>query len=100
MWYNTKVIGSNVREVNKLSNNAQALKNKKTAEIKYPEYVPSKVRCACGAEFETMSTKPELIVDICAKCHPFFTGKQKFVDSGGRVEKFNQRFMKSKSSKE
>lgn len=75
---------------------AKASKSKKNVEIKYPEYVKSKVRCACGAEFETMSTKEELVVDICSQCHPFFTGKQKFVDSGGILEKFNERLKKAK----
>ena len=98
MWYNIKVIGFNVREVKKLSQNKpQASKSKKSVELKYPEYVEAKVRCACGAEFETMSTKPELIVDICSKCHPFYTGKQKFVDSGGRLEKFYERVKKADS---
>jgi len=50
------------------------------------------VRCACGAEFETGSTKKELRVDICSHCHPFFTGKQKLVDTGGRVDRFKKRF--------
>ena len=50
------------------------------------------VKCACGNTFTTGSVKPELKVEICSKCHPFFTGKQKLVDTGGRVEKFNRRF--------
>lgn len=57
----------------------------------HPEYVEATVKCACGETFKTRSTKPELRVDICSKCHPFFTGKQKLVDSGGRVDKFNKR---------
>lgn len=59
---------------------------------KYPEYREAKVKCACGNEFETKSTKEDIRVDICNKCHPFFTGKQKLVDTGGRVEKFNRRY--------
>ena len=52
----------------------------------HPKYYPNaKVTCACGNTFETGSTKPELRVEICSKCHPFFTGKQKLVDTGGRV---------------
>ena len=58
----------------------------------HPEYVEATVKCACGETFKTRSTKPELRVDICSKCHPFFTGKQKLVDTGGRVEKFKKRF--------
>lgn len=81
-----------------MATSANSSKTKKKAEISYPEYVEAKVRCSCGAEFTTMSTKPELIVDICSQCHPFFTGKQKFVDSGGRVEKFNQRVKKASAS--
>ncbi len=58
----------------------------------HPEYVESTVRCACGETFKTRSTKPELRVDICSRCHPFFPGKQKFVDAGGRVDKFKKKF--------
>ena len=50
------------------------------------------VKCACGSAFETGSTKEDLHVEICSQCHPFFTGKQKFVDTGGRVEKFRKKF--------
>lgn len=52
-------------------------------------------RCACGNTFETTSTKEEIFVEICSKCHPFFTGKQKFVDTGGRVERFNRMLSQS-----
>ena len=57
----------------------------------HPQYEELTVKCACGETIVTKSTKGEMRVDICSKCHPFFTGKQKFVDSGGRVDKFNQR---------
>ncbi|MCL4462715.1 MAG: 50S ribosomal protein L31 [Firmicutes bacterium] len=50
------------------------------------------VSCACGTSFETGSTRKELKVDICSKCHPFFTGKQKFIDTGGRVERFKRKY--------
>lgn len=53
------------------------------------------VKCACGETFETLSTKPELRVDICSKCHPFYSGKAKLVDAGGRVDKFNKRMGRS-----
>ncbi len=53
------------------------------------------VKCACGETYETTSTKQELHVDICSKCHPFYTGKQKLVDAGGRVDKFNKRMGKA-----
>ncbi len=57
----------------------------------HPEYVESHVRCTCGNEFTTRSTKPELHVEICSNCHPFYTGRQKLVDTGGRVERFRRR---------
>lgn len=62
----------------------------------HPKYETTVVRCACGNEIETRSTKENLRVDICSKCHPFFTGKQKLVDTGGRVDRFNKRFNLSK----
>ncbi len=58
----------------------------------HPQYGEAVVRCACGETFTTGSTKKELRVEICSKCHPFFTGKQKFVDTGGRVERFKRRY--------
>ena len=57
-----------------------------------PEYYRAKVTCACGESFETGSTKENIKVEICSRCHPFFTGKQKFVDSGGRVERFKRKY--------
>ena len=63
----------------------------------HPKYEKTVVRCACGNEIETRSTKENLRVDICSKCHPFFTGKQKLVDTGGRVDRFNKRFNLAKS---
>lgn len=58
----------------------------------HPDYKPTKVVCACGEVIETASTKDGMRVDVCSKCHPFFTGKQKLVDTGGRVDRFNKRF--------
>lgn len=58
----------------------------------HPNYVTATVKCACGATFETRSTKPEISVEICSKCHPFYTGKQKLIDTGGRVDKFRKRY--------
>jgi large subunit ribosomal protein L31 len=64
----------------------------------HPNYQPTTVHCACGNEFETASTKKEIRVEICSKCHPFFTGRQKLVDTGGRVDRFKKRFnLESKS---
>ena len=58
----------------------------------HPEYHQCKVTCACGETFVTGSVRKEMRVDICSKCHPFFTGKQKLVDTGGRVDRFNKRY--------
>lgn len=58
----------------------------------HPNYDKATVKCACGETFETRSTKSEIKVEICSKCHPFFTGRQKLVDSGGRVDKFKKRY--------
>jgi len=58
----------------------------------HPEYVLATVTCSCGNTFQTRSTKPELHVEICSQCHPFYTGKQKLVDTGGRVERFQRRY--------
>src|SRR5436189_6112566 len=62
----------------------------------HPEYVEAHVRCTCGNEFTTRSTQPEIHVEICSNCHPFYTGRQKLVDTGGRVERFKRRAAKSK----
>lgn len=64
----------------------------------HPEYVETTVTCGCGETFKTRSTKSEIKVEICSKCHPFYTGKQKFVDSAGRVERFKQKFKWTESS--
>ena len=58
----------------------------------HPEYVDCTVKCSCGNTFQTRSTKPELKIDICNVCHPFYTGQQKFVDTGGRVQRFADKF--------
>ena len=57
----------------------------------HPEYVACDVTCGCGNQFSTRATMAELKVDICSACHPFYTGQQKFVDTAGRIEKFNRR---------
>ena len=64
----------------------------------HPEYVLTTVTCSCGASFETRSTKPELHVEICSNCHPFYTGKQKLMDTGGRVERFQRRYAKTQAA--
>lgn len=58
----------------------------------HPKYQRTKVVCACGEEFETRSTVPEIRVEVCSKCHPFFTGQQKFIDTAGRVQKFRRKY--------
>ena len=58
----------------------------------HPVYATAKVNCACGNTFETRSTSAEIHLDICAACHPFFTGKQKLIDTAGRVERFRQKY--------
>ena len=64
----------------------------------HPNYVESTVTCACGYSFKTYSTKPVIKLDICSGCHPFFTGKQKLIDSAGRVERFKKKYKELKPS--
>jgi large subunit ribosomal protein L31 len=58
----------------------------------HPEYLVTQVTCSCGNTFTTRSVKPELHVELCSNCHPFYTGKQKLVDTGGRVERFQRKY--------
>ena len=58
----------------------------------HPEYVEAVVRCSCGTTFETRATKPQLKVEVCSACHPFFTGEQRIVDTAGRVDRFKRRY--------
>jgi large subunit ribosomal protein L31 len=58
----------------------------------HPNYVEATVTCACGSTFKVGSTKPTLKVDVCSKCHPFYTGQQRILDTAGRVERFRKRF--------
>jgi len=64
----------------------------------HPGYEPALVRCSCGNSFVTRSTKADLHVELCSECHPFYTGKQKLVDSGGRIEKFERRYGRRKKA--
>lgn len=64
----------------------------------HPKYEEAQVHCSCGEKFTTRSTKDNIGVEICSKCHPFYTGQQKFVDSGGRVERFQKKFAKQQSA--
>ncbi|MFV0412003.1 MAG: 50S ribosomal protein L31 [Oscillospiraceae bacterium] len=65
----------------------------------HPKYEVSTVTCVCGNTFETRSTKPAINVEVCSQCHPFYTGKQKLVDTGGRVDRFNKRFSRAQQDK-
>ena len=67
-----------------------------TTEI-HPEYVLATVTCSCGNTFQTRLTKSELHLDICSQCHPFYTGKQKLMDQGGRVERFQRRLERAQT---
>ena len=58
----------------------------------HPDYKPTTITCACGATWETGFTKEDIHVEVCSKCHPFYTGRQKLVDTGGRVDRFKKRF--------
>jgi len=66
----------------------------------HPEYKKITAKCACGSEFELGSVNDEISVEICSACHPFFTGKQKLVDTAGRIEKFNKKYAKHYSQKD
>ena len=61
----------------------------------HPEYMVATVTCSCGNSFQTRSTKPEIRLELCSACHPFYTGRQKLVDTGGRVERFQRRYAKT-----
>lgn len=63
----------------------------------HPKYQETKIRCACGNVIETGSTKDNITVEICSNCHPFFTGKQKLVDTAGRIERFRKKYQKYQS---
>jgi large subunit ribosomal protein L31 len=65
----------------------------------HPPYYDTKIVCACGAELPTHSTSKSIRVEICSSCHPFFTGKQKLVDTAGRVEKYRRRYQQRKAAK-
>ena len=64
----------------------------------HPEYNESHVRCTCGNQFTTRSTEPVISVELCSECHPFYTGRQKLIDTGGRVERFKRRAAKRQRS--
>jgi large subunit ribosomal protein L31 len=63
----------------------------------HPKYIPAQVTCVCGNTFITRSTVGDIRLEICSECHPFFTGRQKMIDTAGRIDRFNQRFQKSQT---
>jgi large subunit ribosomal protein L31 len=65
----------------------------------HPEYVITNVRCSCGNTFTTRSTKGDMHVELCSACHPFYTGKQKLVDTGGRIDRFERRYGRTRRTK-
>jgi len=66
----------------------------------HPNYVEATIHCACGNSWQTHSTKPDVHVEICSNCHPFFTGQQRIVDTAGRVERFNKRFQRTQEARD
>jgi large subunit ribosomal protein L31 len=68
-------------------------------EAIHPDYKPSTVTCACGHTYETFSTRGSFMVEICANCHPFFTGKQKLMDTQGRIDRFNKKYGRARTTK-
>ena len=84
------VDGAQFGDINRLSQKSKSEQSMKS-EI-HPVYATANVKCACGNTYQTRSTQAEIHTDICAQCHPFFTGKQKLVDTAGRVERFRQRY--------
>ncbi|MFH0899927.1 MAG: 50S ribosomal protein L31 [Pseudomonadota bacterium] len=58
----------------------------------HPEYKPATIKCACGHSYETFSTRGSFVVEICSNCHPFYTGKQKLIDTAGRIDRFNRKY--------
>jgi large subunit ribosomal protein L31 len=66
----------------------------------HPKYETTTITCACGSNFETRSTKPNLRIDVCSRCHPFFTGEQRLMDTGGQVERFRRRAQRAAQSQQ
>jgi large subunit ribosomal protein L31 len=66
----------------------------------HPKYETTTITCACGSSFETRSTRPNLRIDVCSRCHPFFTGEQRLMDTGGQVERFRRRAQRAAQSQQ
>lgn len=62
------------------------------ATANHPHYQPAKITCSCGTVYDTFSTRGDFVIDVCAACHPFYTGKQKLLDTAGRVERFRRKY--------
>ena len=90
VWYDIRAIKELLGQLRPFSYHEKEVNEMK--EGIHPEYEQTTIRCACGNTFTTGSTKKDIRVEICSKCHPFYTGKQKLVDTGGRVDRFNKRF--------
>ena len=89
VWYDIRAIEDCLGHLCPLPDKKEVNKMK---EGIHPKYEQTTIRCACGAVIETGSTKKDIKVEICSKCHPFYTGKQKLVDTGGRVDRFNKKY--------
>jgi len=70
------------------------------ASANHPNYRPATITCACGQVIETFSTRGDFAVDICSACHPFYTGKQKLIDTAGRIERFNRKYGRTTEKKD
>ena len=70
------------------------------ATANHPDYRPASITCSCGAVYETFSTRGDFPLDVCAACHPFYTGKQKLLDTAGRVERFNKKYGRKSATSE
>jgi large subunit ribosomal protein L31 len=66
----------------------------------HPDYKPASITCACGFKYETFSTRGDFHVEICSNCHPFYTGKQKLMDTAGRIDRFNKKYGRTKKTTE
>ena len=97
-WRSAHVAGCGTAQSPKHPPGSVESKGTPVKEKIHPRYQNCSVHCACGNTFTTRSTQSRIAVDICAACHPFFTGKQKFVDTAGRVDKFQQRMVKTQAA--
>ena len=92
LWRKKTLIFKRACDIIHMLSFGQAKEVKKMKENVHPKYEETTITCACGNVIKTRSTKKDIHVEMCSKCHPFFTGKQKLVDTGGRVDRFRKRF--------